>query len=55
LVKRRLREIIRALEPGVAPGFDLVIKAKKTALDQTQEALGSEIEGSLKKLGMLRK
>lgn len=40
--RRRLREIVRAVLPSMAPGFDVVVVAKSTAASATFDELRAE-------------
>lgn len=53
-LKRQLREVARRLLPDINPGFDILIIAKKQALDLDFEKLSKQISFSLVKARVLK-
>ena len=43
-VRRRLREAVRAAEPRIRPGWDVLIVARAPSADATYGALGAALE-----------
>jgi len=54
-IKRRLREIVRALLPSIKPGFDLVFLTRPGAADLEFEEMGLIVEGLLERARVLNK
>ena len=55
LLKRRLREIVRALFPNLCSGFDLVFLTQQQALQLDFSQLKEQVEALLKKAKLLQK
>jgi len=52
-VRRRVREILRSNIKKVSSGYKVMLVAKGPILDQDYQALKKELEGLLKKSGLL--
>ena len=50
LLKRRLREIIRAELPGLKPGFDVILLSNPSAIEKDFAELGRIIDGLFYKM-----
>ncbi|HEU5314516.1 MAG TPA: ribonuclease P protein component, partial [Chloroflexota bacterium] len=53
-VRRRLREIVRALLPRLAPGWDLALAARNRASQATFDELRRAVEGLMGRARLLR-
>ncbi len=53
LVRRRLREAVRACLPELAPGFDVVIISRPALADQSFVALGAALARQLRHARLL--
>ncbi len=51
-VRRRLREIYRLREPGLKPGYDLVVVARGRAVEASYRELERHFASLLKRLGL---
>lgn len=52
-LKRQMRAIVEEVLPGIAPGFDVILFAKKEALGKSFDELRAQILQSLKKARLL--
>lgn len=53
LVKRRLREILRANLPKIKPGYDVMIMTQPKSVETEYAELETQVLSCLKKLGLL--
>ena len=53
-LKRLMREGYRLIEDRIEPGFDFILVARARALGKTQARIQTDIEQSMRKLGLLR-
>jgi ribonuclease P protein component len=53
LVRRRLREVFRAVAGDLEPGMDIVVSARPAAADASFEELGKEFARALRRLDLL--
>jgi ribonuclease P protein component len=51
-VRRRLRSVLRAFDPRVAPGWDVLIVARPAAASARQADLGVALEDLLRRAGV---
>lgn len=52
-VKRRLREVVRAMMATIAPGYDLVLTARPSAAEANLESLAREVQLLLRRARLL--
>lgn len=55
LAKRRMREAIRALLPGILPGYDVLVLGRQKATTAAFTDIHATLRFALGKLGLLRK
>ena len=53
-LRRRIRELFRTQRPHIAPGFDILVIARKNAQEITYGDLRREIMGALRHAGFLK-
>ncbi|MBI2099575.1 ribonuclease P protein component [Candidatus Uhrbacteria bacterium] len=53
LIKRRLREALRAELPGIKRGFDIVVSARSAALLADFPEIKAEVRTALKRMNLL--
>lgn len=53
LVKRRMREVVRAILPEIKVGYHLIFVAREGAKNATFEQLKSAMYGSVKRAGLI--
>lgn len=53
-MRRRVKEIVRHLEPKISPNIDFVLIVRKPAVNMTYKQLEGSIQHVLKKAGVLK-